>query len=150
MKEKEPNGSEGDTPATFDQWKEDPSRTPHVYEVELLSALAYGTLKIQSTDGSSIVLGRDFHVDSAGFVITSAALNIAHHRLLSDDIHYPDGPVQANFFQTDNVSVGQPFQLMTYDRSKGQSIVAILRKVAKLTIQPTAKSLVDDLDSAPA
>ena len=122
--------------ATFDVWKVNRSPDQSVERVELLSALAFGRLTIISDEGSSVVLGPSFDVDSAGLVTTTAELDIAEERVLSDDTVYPRGPVHANFFQTDNVTVGEPFKIMAYDGRTQKGIAVVLRAVAKVNIDP--------------
>ena len=122
--------------ATFEAWKA--NRSPHesVEHVELLSALAYGRLIIVSDEGSRIVLGPSFDVDSAGLVRTTAELGIVEKRVLSSDTVYPKGPVEASFFQTDNVSVGEPFKIVAYDGGTEKGIAVVLGNVARVTIDP--------------
>jgi len=122
--------------ATFDVWKVNRSPDQGVERVELLSALAYGRLTIISDEGSIVVLGPSFDVDSAGLVTTTAELDIVEERVLSDDTVYPRGPVQANFFQTDNVTVGEPFKIMAYDGRTQKGIAVLLHAVAKVNIDP--------------
>lgn len=122
--------------ATFDAWKANRSPDQSVQHVELLSALAYGRLTIVSDEGSSIVLEPNFDVDSAGLVRTTVELDIAEKRVLSSDTVYPKGPVQASFFQTDNVTVGEPFNIVAYDGGTKRAIAIVLRTVAKVTIEP--------------
>ncbi len=119
---------------TFEEWKMNPSPDGSVARVELLSALAYGKVRIESEEGSSIVLGASFDVDSSGIVQAPAEVNIVKRRVLTDDTEYPTGPVLASFFQTDNVAVGEAFKIITRKPDTAHGVMAVLHRVARVTI----------------
>jgi len=128
---------------TFEKWKSNPSQEGNLEKVELLSALAYGKVRIESEEGSSIVLGAAFDVDSSGVVQANAEVNIVERRVLTDGTEYPAGLVLASFFQTDNVAVGEPFRIITRKPGTASGVVAVLQRVAKVTID--RESSVDDV-----
>jgi hypothetical protein len=124
---------------TFDDWRKrrtDPAvgQLP-LQSVELIRALKYGRLRIESVEGSRIELDR-YHVDNVGLCKTDVVeLEIADRRH-SQDVEYPDAPVRGMFFRDDGAAVGSPFRMMAYDPRTQQRVLASLRRVVRLTIQP--------------
>lgn len=122
---------------TFEEWKHAPSQNLPLFRVPLLGAIVYGDLTITSAEGSTITLGNDFQVDAAGIVTTGGKLELVDDHILSgDDVVVPKGEVQANFFQTDEVGVGEAFGIMTYSKESPVGVAACLAEVVSIQITP--------------